>query len=256
MSVENISNLNKIFTPPYTVIAKVYDEMMAHVNYKNWAQYIHSILKKQNFKDGTVLDIGCGTGELLKRMQKYDYDLNGCDSSNEMIDIARKKLPHINFTYSALPLLLEIPENEYNIMLCLFDTMNYLPNEDALTNSLQNIYQKMKTPGIFIFDVVTNSYCKEYFQNYQENEVIAKTIAYSRISEFDPNHNTQINYIRVFTGNSVFEEIHRQKIFDLQLIKNVILNQTSFNLVNMLDDFSFQKAKPNSGRVHFLLKKH
>lgn len=256
MSVENISNPKKIFTPPYTIIAKVYDEMMAHVNYKNWAKYIHSILRKQNFKNGTLLDIGCGTAELLKRMQKYDYDLNGCDSSNEMINIAQKKLPHINFTTSALPLLFEIPENEYNIMLCLFDTMNYLPNEGTLTNSFQSIYKKLKTPGIFIFDVVTNSYCKEYFQNYQENEVIAKKIAYSRISEFDTKHATQINYIRVYTNNSIFEEIHQQKIFDLQQIKNIIVNQTSFNLINMLDDFSFQKANPNSGRVHFILKKH
>jgi SAM-dependent methyltransferase len=189
-------------------------------------------------------------------MQKYDYDLNGCDSSNEMLDIARKKLPHIDFTNSALPSLLEIPENEYNIILCLFDTMNYLPNENTLTNSFQNIYKKLKTPGIFIFDVVTNFYCKEYFQYYQENEVIAKKTAYSRISEFDSRHSTQINYIRVYTENSVFEEIHQQNIFDLQLIKNIILAKTGFHFINMFEDFSFQKANRNSGRVHFVLKKH
>lgn len=256
MNAENISNLNKIFTPPYTILPKVYDEMMIHVNYKRWAKYVYTILKKEHFKNGTLLDIGCGTGEFIKQMQKYNYDLNGCDSSNEMIDIARKKLPHIDFHYSALPLLFEIPDNEYNIMLCLFDTMNYLQDESVLTNSLQNICQKIKSPGIFIFDVVTKSYCEQHFQNYSENEVLEKKTAYSRVSEFDTNHDVQINYIRIFTPNGIYEEIHKQKIYDLQLIKNIILKETSFNVINMLSDFSLEEADQNSGRVHFVLKKY
>ena len=256
MSVENISNLNKIFTPPYTIVAEVYDEMMTHVNYKRWAKYIRSILKNEKFKSGTLLDIGCGTGEFLKRIQKYNYKISGCDSSVEMIDQAKKKLPNIDIHHSALPLLQEIPENKFDILVCLFDTVNYLPDEAILTSSLQNIYLKIKSPGIFIFDVVTKSYCKQYFQNYQEDEVLAKTTAYSRVSEFDTNRNTQINYIRVYTPTGIFEEIHQQKIYDLQLIRNIILEKTEFEFINMLEDFSFQKANLNSGRVHFVLKKN
>lgn len=256
MSVENISNLNKIFTPAYTIIAKVYDEMMTHVNYKRWAKYIRSILKNEKFRDGNLLDIGCGSGEFLKYMQKYNYYTTGCDRSVEMIDRAKKKLPNIHFLHSALPLLEEIPENKYNIIVCLFDTVNYLPDEETLTNSLQNIYRKIKSPGIFIFDVVTKFYCEQFFQNYHEDEILEKDTAYSRVSEFNADQNIQINYIRVYTPDGIFEEIHHQKIFDLQLIQNIILRKTKFEFINMLEDFSFQQADSNSGRVHFVLKKN
>ncbi len=255
MSVEKITNLNKIYTPPYTVLATVFDEMMSRVRYKRWAKYVHRILKNENHKKGALLDVGCGTGEFLKYMLKYDYLLSGCDASIGMIEMAKKKLPQLQIHHSVLPCLKEIPKNNYDIVVCLFDTVNYLLDESELIESFQTIYCKMKAPGIFIFDVVTKSYCMQHFQNYLENEVVKKNIAYSRVSEFDANHSIQINYIRIFTQQGVFEEIHKQKIYDLQFLKELIIEKTPFHFVNMLDDFSLQQADQNSGRVHFISKK-
>lgn len=255
MSTGHTNAQTKIFTSPYTVLATIYDEMMAYVNYKRWAKYIFTILKREHFENGILLDIGCGTGEFLKKMLKYEFSLNGCDSSIEMLEVAKKKLPQIDFQRSGLPDLSEIPSQKYDIVVCLFDTINYIFGESELETSLNNVFQKLKSPGIFIFDVVTKSYCQEYFHNYFENEVVEKQVAYARESTFDSIMDIQVNNIRIYTRHGVFEEVHKQKIYNLQFIEYLILEKTNFYLIGMLEDFSFQKANRHSGRVHFVLKK-
>lgn len=256
MISENHITQSVVFTPPYTMLAEVYDAMMAHVDYKRWAKYIRAILKKESYRNGVLLDIGCGTGEFLRRMLKYKYHLTGCDASFEMIDVARKKLPRMRFHNSSLPQLAEIPHGTYDIIVCLFDTMNYLLDEPQIRRSLESIYQKLRSPGIFIFDVVTRSHCLSHFQNYTQNEVLESQIAYSRESEFDAANDIQLNYIRIFTANGVFEEIHKQRIHDLQSLKQLIVENSPFRLEKMLGDFSFQEGDQNSSRVHFILKKY
>lgn len=255
MNAENITAPTKTFSPPYTVLALVYDGMMSHVKYRRWAKYIHAILRRENFRGAALLDIGCGTGEFLNQMSRFNYELSGCDASIDMLNVARKKLPGLPLHIAELPLLQQLPENQYDISVCLYDTINYMLHESDLVKSFQSIYQKLRTPGIFIFDVVTKSYCEQFFQNYSEKEVIENGVAYSRESRFDAQHSIQTNYIQIFTADGVFEEIHSQKIYELQFILKVLKEETAFNQISVLADFSFKKADENSGRAHFIAKK-
>ncbi|MFQ5584512.1 MAG: class I SAM-dependent DNA methyltransferase, partial [Calditrichia bacterium] len=112
MISETTFNSTITSTPPYSKLAIVFDEMMTNVNYRRWAKYILTILKKENFRKGNLLDIGCGTGQLLSRLSKTRYNLEGCDSSPEMLAVARKKLPDIHFYEVSLPALDEIPSGK------------------------------------------------------------------------------------------------------------------------------------------------
>ncbi len=47
---------------------------------------------------GTILDLGCGTGEpILAYLLAANYRVTGVDSSKAMIDIARRRFPDCNF---------------------------------------------------------------------------------------------------------------------------------------------------------------
>lgn len=52
----------------YTSFAQVYDLFMDNVPYDEWCAYICETLKKHGIADGPVLDLGCGTGELTRRL--------------------------------------------------------------------------------------------------------------------------------------------------------------------------------------------
>jgi ubiquinone/menaquinone biosynthesis C-methylase UbiE len=255
MDTFTIFNSEIIFTPPYTGLAKVYDAMMATVNYRQWAKYIHSILKKERFKTGALLDIGCGTGQFFHFFKKYRYQMEGCDSSPHMIEIAKHKLPYINFFISQIPQLKNVPDSKYDIIICLFDTINYLWELTDVKKALQKIYLKLNKRGIFIFDIVTEAHCQRYFQNFKEREKTPENISYSRESYFDERNKIQNNYIRIYTAEAIFEELHIQKIYDFDDIKKVVINETSFELKSTFEDFSFDEATKKSGRIQFVLRK-
>ena len=67
--------------------ANIYDVFMENVNYDKWYEYLRKYIKTK----GTVLDLGCGTGEFLVRFLKDGFDCTGVDISEVMLDISRDK---------------------------------------------------------------------------------------------------------------------------------------------------------------------
>jgi SAM-dependent methyltransferase len=218
-------------SPPYTALALVYDRMMMHVNYHKWAAYIVSILKDENFwPERTLLDLGCGTGRFLEE--------EAC------------------FFQSALPGIEEVPANTCQVFTCLYDTMNYLLDRASFLQALLNVYQKLQSPGLFIFDLVSESHCRHYFHDYRDSEVLSKTFAYSRESHYDSKEKFQYNWIQVYTDTGVYEEEHRQKIYDFREIREIILLHTDFDVRHIYNDFTSRRATSRSTRAHFVLKKN
>ena len=75
----------------YTSFAQVYDLFMDNVPYDEWCAYICETLKKHGIADGPVLDLGCGTGELTRRLAACGYDMTGVDVSVDMLQKAMEK---------------------------------------------------------------------------------------------------------------------------------------------------------------------
>ncbi len=240
---------------PYTQMAAYYDKIMIHVNYPRWAHYVETIFRQQKFDfNEKLLDIGCGTGKFLAEMEKLEYNGDGCEPSQTMRAIAKNRLPKSTIYPCGLPQLSDIPVEEYSLMVCLYDTMNYLADETAFQQSLSSIYRKLKTPGIFIFDLVSEFHCKSYFKNYIDSEVLNENVAYSLESQYDSAKKIQYTWVRVYTPEGVFEEKHCQKIFDFDQVREII-KTTDFELINVYDEFSSDKATARTGRGHFVLKK-
>jgi len=74
----------------YTDFAKAYSLMMQDIPYEKWEKYLTGILKENGIGNGLLLDLGCGTGEMTRRMRTRGYDMIGVDSSPEMLDEAYK----------------------------------------------------------------------------------------------------------------------------------------------------------------------
>ncbi|WMJ86199.1 class I SAM-dependent DNA methyltransferase [Anaerocolumna sp. MB42-C2] len=75
----------------YSGFAQVYDIFMDNVPYDEWVDYLTSLLSEQGVKDGLVLELGCGTGNITRRLSGKGYDMIGVDLSDEMLEIAREK---------------------------------------------------------------------------------------------------------------------------------------------------------------------
>ena len=77
----------------YDMIAPIYDAVNGEIDYKAWADFIESMIRKHypNAPE-LVLDLGCGTGRMTLEMARRGYDMTGVDYSPEMLDVARENL--------------------------------------------------------------------------------------------------------------------------------------------------------------------
>ena len=75
----------------YTSFAMVYDMFMDNIPYDEWCKYLLELLHKYNIDSGIMLELGCGTGSVTRRMADAGFSMIGIDNSEEMLSIAREQ---------------------------------------------------------------------------------------------------------------------------------------------------------------------
>ncbi|MFZ0390317.1 MAG: class I SAM-dependent methyltransferase [Calditrichia bacterium] len=240
---------------PYQVLALIYDEVMAHVEYLRWARYIRRIINRYHRKPYAILDLGCGTGNFIAALGKLGLAADGCDPSAAMLKLAQKKNPDRTLWLDSLPALENSPSQYYSVMTCLYDSINYLMEPQILEDAFRRIYQLLPPGGLFIFDAVSEIFCQVYFNGFTEEEIVDGKFAYLRQSRYDTVAHHQINEFTIYTPDGIFEEHHVQAIYPFRQIRNIIKNNTEFRLLAVYEDFTFYKASEDSNRAHFVLQK-
>lgn len=136
-----------------------YDEMMSYVDYDAWAELIKDRITELN-KIENLLEIGCGTGEILNRLKKY-FVVHGIDNSVNMIEKAKKKYDAVSFVEKDMLNLDE--EKKYDAIISNFDTFNYLKNTHELNIAFRNVKNALKQNGVFLFDVLNRKMIDHMF---------------------------------------------------------------------------------------------
>jgi len=73
----------------------------------------------------SVLDVGCGTGQLVALMQEKGIDVIGIDASAEMIQVAQQKHPTADFRLAAIENL-PFEDNTFDVIVSSL-TLHHLP---------------------------------------------------------------------------------------------------------------------------------
>ena len=141
----------------YTGFAAVYDTFMDNVPYREWGEYIHSMLCEKGVKDGLVLDLGCGTGTMTEILAGYGYDMIGADNSEDMLELAMEK--RIQSGHDILYLLQDMREFELygtvRAVVSVCDSLNYITDPEDLENVFRLVNNYLDPEGIFLFDFNT-----------------------------------------------------------------------------------------------------
>lgn len=236
---------------PYSKLAFIYDRLMDHVCYKSWCRYLLGLINHTGRRVDSLVDLACGTGSMLRGLYSEVAFLIGCDQSRQMIDIARNKLHKKNvllFLSSINEIAIE--DNSVDSALLMYDSLNYITDDDSIERTFNEINRILKKGGIFIFDVVLEQHCLEHYSDYLESEYWEKD-GYTRHSYYDPIKKIQSNEFRIILSGKTYIEVHLQKIYPVDYLKNV-LRKSSFDIFGLYEDFTNDDSFNETGRIHFV----
>lgn len=98
-----------------------------------------------------IADLACGTGSLLRRLSPLGAMMVGLDGSPAMIREAARKGNGARLvvgSLDALPL-----GGPFDLLLCVYDSLNYLPSEEALLRVFHEARRIASPGGFFLFDL-------------------------------------------------------------------------------------------------------
>ena len=151
----------------YDMLGQYYDLLQRDYDY----QKIVDMVNRYNHKpQAKLLDVGCGTGELLRLLGNYDYRLTGLDNSFTMVDIAYGKLLYSGVSTEGIVMgnIIGYKDNEkYDIITLTTDTLNYITNKKDIKSLGKTLANLLEDDGFIVIDIQKPSNAK-YFKNYNE----------------------------------------------------------------------------------------
>jgi ubiquinone/menaquinone biosynthesis C-methylase UbiE len=89
-----MSDVTKINIKAYNKTAKEYDTFSRRVDMRHEYEQFRTYMGSS---EGSVLDIGCGTGRDAKALHDMGFDVSGIDLSENMLKLAKLKAPDVPF---------------------------------------------------------------------------------------------------------------------------------------------------------------
>ena len=141
----------------YTSFAAVYDTFMDNIPYEEWEKYLKSLLYEYGVREGLVLELGCGTGNMTEILAQSGYDMIGVDNAEEMLEIAIEK--RMKSGLDILYLQQDMREFELygtvKAIVSVCDSVNYILEEEELEEVFRLVNNYLDPGGVFIFDFNT-----------------------------------------------------------------------------------------------------
>src|SRR5699024_1176527 len=157
----------------YHNFAHIYDQVMDHAPYDQWTQFTLDIIGEYKVDVKTMIDLGCGTGEITARLAMKDFNIYGIDNSSDMLTVAMNKAlenkleENVKWINQDIRNLSGFSNIDMAISFC--DVFNYILTEQDLLLSFRHIHKSLREGGLFLFDV--------HNMTYAENSLVNRTFA-------------------------------------------------------------------------------
>lgn len=132
---------SKIAVSTYEKIADIYTKQYFDDLTDNL--YIDKFLEKLP-KDGKILDVGCGPGQFTKYMMDKGFQVEAVDYSNEMLTIAKQRVPAGSFRQMDMREL-DFENESFDGLLVAYSLI-HIPTED-IPKTMRGFHRILKSQG-------------------------------------------------------------------------------------------------------------
>lgn len=136
--------------------AELYDLFYSDKPYGEEAGFVHHCLRTfGRSPTHDILELACGTGRHALELEKYGYKITATDRSLDMLQVARRRAAERRSQVLFAPgdmQQLQVPEKEYDAIICLFDSIGYLKTDESFAKALAAIRSHLRPNGLFVFE--------------------------------------------------------------------------------------------------------
>jgi len=168
-------------------------------------------------KEGTAIDLGCGTAPLAIKLAQNDFFVTGTDISQQMLERAYNNAVmnnvHINLYIHNI---LDPLNQSYDVFTMTSDVINYLRTEQEVLTAFKNVREVMKEDSIFVFDFLTPQHFNRVHNHHEDILLEDDLLEWSVVKT---NIENQIKHTLKF-GKII--ETHYQTTFPLKKFKELL----------------------------------
>ncbi len=234
----------------YTHLAQIYEHLMRKIDYRGWAEYLLDIIDYYELEVSTALELAAGNCKLTNYLLPQIPTIVASDLSYQMLQRDKNaNLPKVACDMTRLPF-----KPGFDFILCSFDSVNYLPDKEAIRQFLIEAGKLLTPSGLLTFDVSLerNSIKNVKHLNRKGNY---RGISYRQESKYLQQEAMHLNRFEIrLPDGTACEEVHEQKIYEFADYFEVI-DGTNLYVSNCFDFFTFANANPKCERVQFILGK-
>ncbi len=237
----------------YNDFAYIYDKLVSDVDYDKFSDCIQQIFEMNNLKPELVLELACGTGNFTERLVKSGYDVIALDSSEQMLDVARKKQENVLFLNQ------DMTDFELygtvDAIVCVLDGINYVTDKRKLQKLFKLCHNYLNYDGLLIFDINSEYKLKNVIGN---NTFVSDNDDVFYVWENELLKDRVNFYLTFFVkdgeGFTRFDEVHTERIYTENELK-LMLKKANFEDINVYADFDVKKPNKRSQRLFVCAKK-
>ena len=245
----------------YKEMSQIYDQLMREdVDYDKWSGYVQSILEKYQVQVATILDLGCGTGNITIPLSKMGYEMTGVDLSEDMLSIAdgkafeqKQNIKWIQGDMSGFSI-----KNAFDAIISCCDCVNYILETEDILKVFQNAYTSLREGGVFTFDIHAPYTLKQIYRN-ETFTYTSDELCYIWENSFDEDSSIIEYYLNIFIKKhrdpyyTRSEEIHYQRAYEIEEIKELLL-ESGFKTIDVFGFGSFEEPNEKTERLQFCSK--
>jgi ubiquinone/menaquinone biosynthesis C-methylase UbiE len=241
-------------TNSYGRFAEVYDALMTDIPYDAYVAWVMEHAPAASNKK--LLDIGCGTGVMAVSFAKAGYDVSGLDLSEEMLMVASERCyeedVNVFFVCQSMDELNGF--DNLDVVTIPIDSLNYVPEQSAVQETLNRIYASLKQGGHLFFDIHSLFKMDEIFMDspftYDDGDI---TYLWDTEAGEAPHsvHHDMVFYVVTEDGlYERFEEQHYQRTYSIEEMLSM-LQQAGFTDIEVTADFTDEAPTLDSERIFF-----
>lgn len=223
------------------------------------APKIYSFYKQTSIgkTDHSILDVACGTGQLLSYFLNHDFKAFGLDVSSKMLEYAKENNAH----YLATQKVKFVESNSSNFRLdqkfglavSTFNGMNHLESFEQVESSIASVFEALQPGAYFMFDINTQKGLKSVVDSVELTDNEEEITIRKRI--FD-GERVILNASGCFLNNGIW---HRYKetifkiIINCEKLRSSMLNKGWSSVTFTSDDFNTPVEDPEMNNVAYIV---